>query len=118
VSRVRIPDEVLNALEAHVHRTSLRRTAGELGLSPTGLSMLLTGRQAQDRTLRKALAWYAAAAEQQRGPDNGTIHATLRLLVQHLPAESQDGAVRAITELVHRLSDEARVRPPAWTCEP
>lgn len=116
MTKLPIPSEVLNALEAHVYRTSLRRTARELGLSPTGLSMVLAGRPAQARTLRKALAWYAEnAGREGAAVPTHTIGAMLALLVRHLPEAYREETVRAILALVRQASETARVRAPGWT---
>ena len=115
MTKLRIPPEVLNALEAQVERTSLRKTAAALGLSPTGLSMVLAGRPAQNRTLRKVMVWFADSTREGSHPAETTIQATLRLLVDHLPESHRERTIHAMLEQVRRASEEASVRAPAWT---
>lgn len=50
--------ELRSAAAARVEATSLRRTAREIGLSPTGLSKFLSGTKPYMKTLRKLRRWF------------------------------------------------------------
>jgi len=52
-------DEIRAALWAYLEVASLRQTAREVGMSPTGLSNFLNGAKPYTPTVRKLRTWYA-----------------------------------------------------------
>lgn len=110
-----IAPEVLTALQLRIASTSLRRTAREVGLSPTGLSMLFEGRSPQPQTHHKLTAWFARDAAGAGDASDDVIDATLCLLAQHLPAERRREAVDAVREAVASVTRRLGFHPPEWT---
>lgn len=105
------------ALASRVEATSLRQTAAEIGMTPTGLRYVLDGGDPQAGTLRKLEAWYFWNVTGVQGAAEGPEELAVLVLVRGLPPEHR-GAVAA--DLLARLEGahaEAGLAPPGWIAE-
>ncbi|HEX8696704.1 MAG TPA: hypothetical protein VF746_30075 [Longimicrobium sp.] len=91
--------EVRNALEIRRAETSLRATAREVGISPTGLSQLLQSAMPYRRTVQRLLAWYANWLGARGSRDVATEHA-LSVLLDRVPPDRKDDARRDVLEVL------------------
>ena len=113
----RVPlDRLRAAAQRAVDETSLRKVAKEVGLSPMGLSLFLTGATEQPfpPTMRKLVEWYLRDAAKGRGTDAVTASAALFLLVDGMPPEEAEAARQTMLEVLREGYRRARVPPPAW----
>jgi len=113
----RVPlDRLRAAAKRAVDETSLRKVAKDVGLSPMGLSLFLTGETEQPYppTMRKLEEWYARDAARSRGTDSETAAAALFLLVSGLPQERSEAARQSILEVLRENYTIAKVPPPDW----
>jgi hypothetical protein len=93
--------EVRNALEIRRAETSLRATAREVGLSPTGLSQLLQSATPYRRTVQRLLAWYANWLGARGSRDVATEHA-LSVLLDRVPPDRKADARKDVLEVLDR----------------
>lgn len=98
------------AVRRRVEETSIRAVAEEIGMSPSGLHVLLNGSAPQPATREKLVSWYA---EQRRVRPSGDavskadVDAALCLLVQYVRQDTRTEAqVKRIHEIVRRLESE------------
>jgi len=113
----RVPlDRLRAAAQRAVGETSLRKVAKDVGLSPMGLSLFLTGETEQPYppTMRKLEEWFARDAARSRGTDSETAAAALFLLVGGLPPERGEAARRSMLEVLRENYRIAKVPPPDW----
>ena len=103
------------AVAAEVDRTSIRKAAADVGISPMGLHRLLNGSEPQTRTRRKLEAWYVrrvAARSDELSIE--TASAALGVLMQDLaPADREDAFTRAV-RFWEELYDSTRTPHPHW----
>ena len=107
-----------DAVRLRIEATSLRRTAAEIDLSPTGLSGFLDGKAAHQSTRSKVLRWYARHAWREgTAATPEAARASLSLLVQHLPAPVRPEVAGRLVELLARLTDAHGLGRPGWLSE-
>lgn len=94
------------AVQARVEATSRRATAREIGLTPRGLELFLSGAKPQAKTLAKLLSWYEAHVALLDGPPISEADA-IRVLLRPLPLEARLQAQERITEFLRTLYSEA-----------
>jgi hypothetical protein len=99
------------ALEAAIARSSLRAAAGDVGMSPTGLSKFLSGGQPYGKTLERLRNWYSRQPDVHQTRPN-EIANQLRRFVGTLP--HPDAGVGNILEAVDRSYALAGMVPPEW----
>lgn len=111
-------EEIRTAAAMHVRATSLRRTAVEVGVSPTGLSGFLSGKHPQSGTRHKLLHWYVGhvRSELPRVSPAGA-QGSLYLLTAHLPDPLGERTRGQVAALVARATEEAALPRPAWMRE-
>jgi hypothetical protein len=100
------------AVQAWVEATSRRATAREIGLTPRGLELFLSGAKPQAKTLAKLLSWYEQHVAAADGPPISEADA-IRVLLRPLPPEARLQAHGRITEFLGALYSEAGVESPA-----
>lgn len=106
------------AVRARIESMSLRHVAGEVGMSPTGLSGFLHGRPPRRQTHHRLTAWYVRTQAAEAEPfavDAITARSALALLVHHLPAPERERALVAMLGVLQDASRRIGVRPPGWT---
>ena len=99
------------AVQAQVEATSRRATAREIGLTPRGLELFLSGAKPQTKTLAKLLSWYEQHVASADGPPISEADA-IRVLLRPLPLEARLQARQRMSELLHTLYLEAGVELP------
>lgn len=110
----RIRDAAKRAAEAE----GVRKTARDTGLSVTGFRAFLAGSEPYESTRKKLTGWYLRrVASGAEGPTGAVADAALSLLVEHLPAEERERAVREIRGMVEKRTKAARLPLPEWVEE-
>jgi hypothetical protein len=99
------------ALRERVEQTSIRAVADELGMSPSGLHVLLHGSKPRAGTRRKLLEWYAEIRSRSAGRRAGVpaedVDAAVAVLDRYLNADSRETVHRRrVREIAARLFDE------------
>jgi methylphosphotriester-DNA--protein-cysteine methyltransferase len=100
--RITSVDEIRAALRQQIAETTLRGTARDLGMSPTGLRSFADGRDAFDSTLRRARAWYARWAL-EHGQAAVADENALEVLFGPLPESSRDVAIASCRRVIEAL---------------
>jgi len=93
---------VRDALRESVAVTSLRSTARELKMSPTGLQGFIDGATPYVKTSRRARAWYAAWSF-RRGATDEADEAAIGVLVSTIGEERRGTATEELRQTVARL---------------
>jgi len=109
LSDIRI-DTLRDAVAVRLETTSLRETARQIGLSPSGLSKFVTGSTPYPKTVRKLRSWYrlyVAKAEEVSAAD---VERALETMVLALPVRDR-AQVRKRLILVLRDGWEPNVPP-------
>jgi hypothetical protein len=110
---------IRSAVVRHVEFSSLRRVAGEIGMSPSGLFSFIRSadrRAPQARTYQKLVAWFLRTSRAETpGPTTETAEASIEMLVEYLPPAKRPAAVREILNVLS--SSGAGERPPKWMSE-
>ncbi|HEX8432585.1 MAG TPA: hypothetical protein VF625_14945 [Longimicrobium sp.] len=104
------------ALGREVDSRSLRITARQVGMSPSGLSNFLDGTPPTGSTSRKLEAWLASCAPPARAHSADTALAVLRVLTRELHPRRQAEAVVRLLSVLERAYAAAGTRP-AWLDE-
>ena len=104
----------LEAARLMVHETSLRATAREIGMSPTGLRGLLDGTEPYGRTRERLRAWFTRENGLGEIPPEEAANIVRALLRGH-PARHQ--AARSLLDHVEALYLGAGVGAPEWLPE-
>ena len=94
--------DVRDALRERVAMTSLRGTARELKMSPTGLSGFIDGTTLYIKTARRARAWYAAWSS-RRGATDEADEIAIGVLVSTIGEERRGAATEELRETIARL---------------
>jgi AcrR family transcriptional regulator len=92
-------DALLDAVRQAVDETSIRAVAAELGMSPSGLHVLLGGSKPHPRTREKLVEWYIrrrSPTRSGREPDvsEADADAAMMLLRRYIQADGR-GALSA-----------------------
>jgi hypothetical protein len=111
-----LPVSVLRAAVADaVKRTSSHAVARGVGMSAPSLRDFINGSEPRQSTLRKLTAWYIRTAwERGEVLSDETARAALALLVEHLPEEKREEAVRGMLADLWERTEAAKVRRPGW----
>lgn len=97
-----LTETLRGAAADRIEQTSLRQTAREIGLSPTGLLKFVEGSRPYRGTARKLEAWYARrAARDGGGHSPETVAAAVRVLATVMSREDRAGFV---DEVLGRIS--------------
>jgi hypothetical protein len=102
--RIASVSEIRAALRQQIAETTLRGTARDLGMSPTGLRSFADGRDAFDSTLRRARAWYARWAL-ERGREAVAEENAIEVLFGPLPESSREVAIACCRRVIEALRD-------------
>lgn len=120
MSEPRVGDPDLAILRAslgwQVAATSLRRTARDVGMSPTALQSFLEGAAPYSETRHKLVSWYVRfQCDTDRGAvDRASAGAALALLTAHLPVEVARTVRGAVVEMVRCTTGRTGLPAPAW----
>jgi hypothetical protein len=90
------------ALRESVEVHSLRGTARELSMSPTGLRGVIDGNMPYVKTLRRARAWYATWLFRHGATDKADELA-ISVLVSTMEEEDREGAAEQLRQKVAQL---------------
>ncbi len=101
-----------DAVHARVEATSRRATAREIGLTPRGLELFLSGAKPQSKTLAKLLAWYEQHVAEAEGPPISEVEA-IRVLLRPLPCEARQQARERLVRSLAALYSDVGVPLPA-----
>ncbi len=93
-----------NALRQRVELTSLRATARELGMSPTGLHGFIEGTEPYVKTLRRARVWLAERVQGEGDQDLADARA-IEILVSPLAPDRRDYGREWLAQAVARLRE-------------
>ena len=109
------PGALRDAVRARIQATSLRRTAREVGLSPSGLQGFLDGAHSYGPTLHRLREWYVRVQVTVPGPISpDTADAAAHLLTRHVALPERTGAYRRFLQSLASVSGED---PPEWIAE-
>src|SRR4028118_2013034 len=89
-------DMIRGALRQRIAETSLRATARELGMSPTGLQQMIEGASPYKKTVDRITAWYAAWKKDPPPVDPATRHVMLVELTRHLPRDRREATMAEV----------------------
>jgi hypothetical protein len=106
------------AAAARVERSSLRKVAREIGMSPTGLKKFLQGTAPYSPTLRRLRSWYVQHAETPADdlpPE--AADAALTVLMDDLPSEPRRRTADGVLDCLGRGYDLSGRGRPAWVAE-
>lgn len=110
--------KIRELVRMRIEATSLRRTANEIRLSPTGLTGFVNGKAAHQMTRAKVLQWYALQAwKEGLGVSGEVAQASLSLLLQHVPEPARDPVRAEMLRLLARATDAQGVPRPDWLAE-
>lgn len=102
---------LIDAVRERVEETSIRAVASEIGMSPSGLHVLLQGATPHARTREKLVAWYAArrgGRSTQPQISSIDVDAALRLLVQYAKEDSRANVrARRVREILTRFQTDS-----------
>lgn len=111
-------ETIREAAKRAAEAEGVRKTARDTGLSVTGFRAFLAGSEPYESTRRKLTGWYVRrVASGAVGPTGAVADAALSLLVEHLPAEERERAVREIRAAVERRTKSAMLPLPDWVEE-
>lgn len=109
------PAALRDAVRARIQATSLRRTAREVGLSPSGLQGFLDGAHSYGPTLDRLREWYVRVQRHVPGPTSPEeADAAAYLLTRHVSVPERTGAYRRFLESLAETSGE---NPPEWIAD-
>lgn len=110
--------KIREAVRLRIEATSLRRTAAEINLSPTGLTGFLEGKVAHQTTRAKVVRWYARHSWREgTAATPEAARASLSLLVQHIPGSARPEVAGELVALLARLTDIHGLGRPGWLAE-
>ncbi len=113
-----LPAAVLrDAVAREVATLSLRRAAGEIGLSPNGLRNFLAGAIPRPATRARLEAWLGGRRPNQSGPSMGALVRLLGELSADLPARERAALGQDVAEFLVRAYRDRRLPPPRWVRE-
>lgn len=105
------------AITREVSRSSLRRVAQDVGLSPNGLKNFLSGASPRLATRARLERWLAQRPRREAGPRLTSLVRLLGDVTADLPpAERTELGRQVATFLVHAYEDQ-RLPPPRWVKE-
>jgi hypothetical protein len=108
VSIVRLRDAVRERVEA----TSRRGTAREIGVTPRGLELFLSGSKPQPKTLAKLLGWYEQHVALNDGPPISDADA-IRVLLRRIDPEARQEATERLVAFLSALYASPRGNCPS-----
>jgi hypothetical protein len=106
------------AAASRVERSSLRKVAREIGMSPTGLKKFLQGTAPYSPTLRRLRSWYVQHADDpaETMPAEAA-DAALAVLMDDLPPEPRRRTADGVLECLGHAYDLSGRGRPAWVAE-
>jgi AcrR family transcriptional regulator len=108
---------LLGAARQGVARSSIRKVAAQAGMSPRGLSNLLSGRTARiyGPTIAKLRAWYLRQQDQDGdGPTPEVVAYLVEQVVAPLAPEDRDRASLELVDTLEQIFDRHGIVRPAW----
>ena len=97
-----------------VEGSSLRSVAGELGLSPSGLSKLLGGSRSQAGTRRRLERWVVSQLASDAEPADEPAEESLRVLAHGLPSVLHPVLLAELADAVAESYGRSGVAAPGW----
>jgi hypothetical protein len=103
---------------ARVENTSLRKVAGEIGMSLTGLKKFLGGTAPYSPTIRRLRSWYGTyAADQKSEVKPVDASAALAVLMHDLGTQSRHQVALHMLEALSGGYQRSGKPQPAWLAE-
>jgi hypothetical protein len=99
---------------AAVSRTSLRGTARQIGMSPTGVRGFLNGSRPYGKTVEKMREWVATSPEAKTDLLPQTALALLRRILGNVPRVEQREALVELLAAVETVHGRFGVAVPGW----
>jgi hypothetical protein len=113
-----VPVEVLrDAVTREVLRTSLRRAAREITLSPNGLRNFINGAAARPATCLKLERWIAGRDTRQRAPSLGQFVKLVNGLSGDLTPRQAKALGYEVAALLVAGYEARQLTPPRWASE-
>ena len=108
-------DAIRDAAARAAKANGIRATAREVGMSVTGFRAFLEGSTPFQSTREKLMAWYLRrAASGEEKPTASVVEAALAVLVEAIPPEKRDDALRELVDAMERSYRAAGVPVPKW----
>lgn len=105
------------AVERELSRTSLRRAAQDIGLSPNALRNFVRGAEPRRATRVRLERWIATRPQPDRGPSLARFLDLLGALTPELPAAETRAIARHLTDDLVDAYRRMRLPPPRWVRE-
>ena len=103
---------------ARVENTSLRKVAGEIGMSPTGLRKFLDGTAPYSPTIRRLRNWYVRYAADEAGSvEQVDASAALSVLMHDLRPDSRRDTALHVLEVVGSGYEQSGKPKPSWLAD-
>ena len=113
-----LPVEVLrDAVAREVVRTSLRRAAREMALSPNGLRNFINGAAARPATCLKLERWIAGRETRQRAPSLGQFVKLVNGLSGDLTVRQAKALGHEVAALLVAAYEARHLTAPRWASE-
>jgi hypothetical protein len=105
---------LVGAVRQRVDETSIRAVAEELGMSPSGLHVLLGGTRPHPATLEKLVSWYVERRRSNPGSAAAVaavdVDAAIRLLVHYVGQDGRESTqAERLRQILRRLETESGV---------
>src|SRR4051812_26622193 len=99
---------LLDAVRRRVDDSSIRIVAEEIGMSPSGLHVLLAGSAPRAKTRARLAAWYIeqqkAASPARRAVPAQDVDAAVQLLIHYVAQDGRpDARARRLHEIIRRF---------------
>lgn len=101
-------DVIRAALHQRIEETSLRATAIEVGMSPTGLREMIEGATPYKKTVDRITTWYALWQKYPPPVDPTTRHTMLVDLTRHLPKHRRESIIAEILRILDSGAESNR----------
>jgi hypothetical protein len=112
-----VPVEVLrDAVTREVLRTSLRRAAREISLSPNGLRNFINGAAARPATCLKLERWIAGRETRERAPSLGQFVKLMNGLSGDLTLRQAKALGNEVAALLVAAYEARHLTAPRWAC--
>lgn len=108
-------DTIRSAATRAAKTEGIRKTARAIGVSVTGFRAFLAGSTPFESTQKKLAGWYLQrVADGAEDSSADVAEAALAVLVEHLPEEEREAAVRELRSVVEKRTKTSGAPVPEW----